>query len=224
MDIVTRLSRHPDVSEAFRQIAAAENSVKLVAGLIKNPDTGLSNEEEECCRGAVLTLSGAGVPEVDGEYTFVSFRKQAGCFRREGTWKDGELYTFSIYLCPVTSNQGGVGDDSQWFVTAAPRGSLFNSKEDIDLYYGRVNKDWLAIEGRILPPVLTALHEKGPNYTIVPAPRVHMRCVRPHSLELISNLQRDAGGVRGIDGRREPDSDSSGDDDDDAGSDTTNRA
>lgn len=166
-------NRHADIEPTLAELADQSSEVKIVKRMLKKhgtPDHSLSEEEEDCVQTAIVEVSGAGIPEVNGEYTFRRISRDAGCYSKQGTWL-GAPVDFSIYKYKVTSHPGG--EDSQWFISASPSGAELGGKDDIDFYYAINDRDAL-YEGRILPPVQFIIDAKY-RETRSPPPKVYSR-------------------------------------------------
>jgi hypothetical protein len=81
-------------------------------------------------RNTVVLVSGAGVPEVNGEYQFVSIKFNAGYYGRRAMYA-GKEARFTLYKCSLKN--GGF----QWFISITPDGSEPGSNMDIDFYYAQ---------------------------------------------------------------------------------------
>jgi hypothetical protein len=79
-------------------------------------------------RGTTVVLEGAGVPEVDGEYAFVSIKHGGGYYGREGTYQ-GQPARFTLYKCNLKNG------DYQWFLCITPGNEDPGSFGDVDFYY-----------------------------------------------------------------------------------------
>ena len=183
MSFVDKFRRNPAIDPVFLELAAdpEQREIRIVKRMLRvSTEHELSEEEMDCVRSAVLELSGSGLPEVDGVYTFHGIKRNAGHYLREGTWQGRPMW-FSVYRYKVSSHTGG--DDSQWFVTATPPGADVGGKDDIDLYYGIVGRDPLQLEGRILPP---SKFSSDPNYpsTRDPPPMVKLQYDPVDSVEI----------------------------------------
>ena len=113
-------------------------------------------------RSATVVVDGAGSPEVNGEYTFVEVMKDAGLYRRRGTYQGGEV-DFSIYRCKMQTGS------LQWFISATDVGHNPGTDKDRDFYAGKSTSDEAVKFGRCLPPykfVVEARHARDPAPTI----------------------------------------------------------
>ena len=166
-------NRHADIEPTLAELAEQSVEVKIVKRMLKkqgNSDNSLSEEEEDCVQTAIVDVSGAGIPEVNGEYTFSRISRDAGCYTKQGIWQ-GAPVDFSIYKFKVTSQP--CGEDSQWFISASPSGADLGGKDDIDFYYAINDREALH-EGRILPPVQFIIDAKY-REARSPPPKVYSR-------------------------------------------------
>jgi len=185
LNIFGQFLRHTKLSSTVRDISASMPVVGAVKRLVKVPDTQFSEEEDECIRGAVVMLSDAGVPEVNGEYKWKGFLRDAGWYAKESMY-EGEPFLFSVYKCKVSSGSHKY-EDSQWFISATALGRDPGTKDDIDFYYG-INQPNALLEGRILPP-LTFLREPHHSVSWDPSPTVEIRySSRLNAIELLSSM------------------------------------
>ena len=76
---------------------------------------------------AVITVSGAGIDAVNGDYAFKEVIDDAGCFMRTGVYS-GKPTTFFLYRCKMT------GGGHHWFISIPPDGIKPGSKNDLDFY------------------------------------------------------------------------------------------
>jgi hypothetical protein len=79
-------------------------------------------------RETTVRVSGAGVPEVNGDYTFRDVRHNAG-FYVLPTVYHGQDVIFTLYKCSLKN--GGF----QWFISITPPGKEPGTADDIDFYY-----------------------------------------------------------------------------------------
>lgn len=110
----------------------------------------------------VVVVEGAGVPEVDGEYIFTTFKNSAGQYERRGPYGDVPDARFAIYKCSLKN--GGF----QWFLSITPPSIDPGTAQDLDFYYAT------AKAGDKLPS--SHWHSMNISTTRPPAPRVE--CVR----------------------------------------------
>lgn len=140
----------------------------------------LTEDEVVMVRDVIVRVSGAGVPEVNGDYTYRDIRNSAGYYVMPATYH-GHDVTFTLYKC--TLKNGGF----QWFISITPHGKDPGTSEDIDFYYS------LAKTQDKMPPVNWIRMNPDPNrYSRDPAPTVQF--IRPdqdataaHALPLVGD-------------------------------------
>jgi hypothetical protein len=79
-------------------------------------------------RNTIVIADGAGTTEVNGTYTFVGIKFNAGYYHRIGEFK-GEEARFTMYKCSLKN--GGF----QWFLSITPAGMEPGTTNDIDFYF-----------------------------------------------------------------------------------------
>ena len=125
----------------------------------------LTENEEYIIMNTVITIEGAGVREVDGEYTFVSIKHNAGYYRKEGIW-DNKKVNFTLYKCSV-QNSG-----FQWFLSVTPDSHEPGTKFDLDFYnaiiHAKNNFD-------ILPPILGWSVLNNSQFSRLPLPQIKLQ-------------------------------------------------
>ena len=90
------------------------------------PGMDFSENDEILMRETVVVVTGAGVPEVNGEYSFRCTIYGAGCFQKIGTYM-GQPANFTIYKWKMKNK------DHHWFISKTPEGKEPGT-EDIDFY------------------------------------------------------------------------------------------
>jgi hypothetical protein len=73
-------------------------------------------------------VENAGIPEVNGEFTFVNVKNNAGSYARSCNYKNKEV-KFTLYKC--STRNGGY----HWFISITPEGMAPGTSDDIDFYY-----------------------------------------------------------------------------------------
>lgn len=92
------------------------------------PGAEFSENEEALIKETIVVVSGAGVPEVNGEYHFREFGAYgAGSYYRVGTYMGKPAY-FTIYKWKMKNR------DFHWFISKTPEGKNPGTAEDIDFY------------------------------------------------------------------------------------------
>lgn len=121
--------------------------------------SNLTENQDNIVRNTIVTVEGAGVPDVNGEYSFAYVMHNAGGFVKNALF-DGKPTVFNLYKCNV---QGGY----QWFISIPPTGTRPGSRDDVDFYYASTD------QYSFLPPQWwesSAPH--GYRVNVKPAPRV----------------------------------------------------
>jgi hypothetical protein len=117
----------------------------------------------------MVMVEGAGKNEVDGEYTFVALKNNAGSFERHGVY-NGQAARFTLYKCSLKN--GGF----QWFISLTPEGLEPGTTQDTDFYYA------IAKNADKLPGTHWCCLSSAHSWE--PAPRVE--CVRLDSLVVVT--------------------------------------
>jgi hypothetical protein len=117
----------------------------------------------------MVVVEGAGKGEVDGEYTFMTLKNNAGSFERRGM-HNGLLSRFTLYKCSLKN--GGF----QWFISLTPDGQEPGTTQDIDFYYA-IAKNTDKLPGGHWSCLSSTL-------PLEPAPRVE--CIRLDSLVVVA--------------------------------------
>jgi hypothetical protein len=76
----------------------------------------------------IIVVENAGIPEVNGEFSFVGIKNNAGSYARSGIYHNKEV-KFTLYKCSLRN--GGY----QWFISITPEGMEPGTTNDIDFYY-----------------------------------------------------------------------------------------
>ena len=66
-------------------------------------DSPLTLNDEYIMRNTIVTVENAGVPEVNGVYTFDSVRVHSGFYKRRGLYMGKEV-DFTLYKCSVQNS------------------------------------------------------------------------------------------------------------------------
>ena len=113
----------------------------------------------------IVTVTGAGAPEIDGQYTFVKFEGKAGMFQKAPTMYHGKSIVFSLYRCKMQNYS------YSWFISYVPDGGPPGTQADRD-YYSAPSQYMDGYEGTndLTPPA----HgwESVSEYGIPPAPKI----------------------------------------------------
>lgn len=120
----------------------------------------LTYDEEMRVKTSRVIVDGAGTKEVNGEYTFLTIRANAGFYERTTTFQD-KTVRFTLYKCSLRS--GGF----QWFISITPPGHEPGTNQDIDFYFSHSK------HGDYLPPTTWYRLQQSQNGA-EPAPRVQV--------------------------------------------------
>jgi hypothetical protein len=151
----------PGLKDQLHELAEEYDRIRMMRGLLKlNPALNLTYDEEMRVRNSTVILSGAGSPEVNGEYIFAGFKAQAGSYERHSLY-NGKESRFILYKCPLRS--GGF----QWFVSITPPGQDPGTNQDIDFYFTHSK------HGDYVPP-LVWYRLQNSNFGVDPVPKVEV--------------------------------------------------
>jgi hypothetical protein len=133
----------PAFVDGINALCAEDERVRFVKRYLRlNPTISLIEHEAYVVKHATIEVSKSLRPEINGIYTFVSFKHNAGFYSRVGQ-HDGKEVCFTLYKCTV--NNGGF----QWFLSVTPEGCEPGTNKDIDFYFAHAKNDFF---GLCLPP------------------------------------------------------------------------
>lgn len=138
------------------------DQVSLTTSTLLSTESNICFNDELLVSQSVIVVEGAGCPEVNGEYTFVSMKVNAGYYHRIGVYLDKPA-NFTLYKCTVQNN------GSQWFISVTPDGQEPGTKFDTDFYYALPRQN---VQFELLPPTQWQLLNNGTGISKLPAPQV----------------------------------------------------
>jgi len=101
--------------------------------------------DDELTRSVVI-VSGAGMCEVNGIYSFHSLLHDAGMYRRTGKYQ-GQEVEYSLYRCKIDSWT------LRWFISIVPDGCEPGNESDLDFYFAPASqRDGAGHVSSIRPP------------------------------------------------------------------------
>jgi ubiquitin carboxyl-terminal hydrolase 9/24 len=75
----------------------------------------------------VLVVSGAGVAEVNGTYSYKTENDGVSMYKKDGIW-EGDQVDFALFRCRLSDNS------QRWFISIVPNGKCPGTNKDIDFY------------------------------------------------------------------------------------------
>jgi ubiquitin carboxyl-terminal hydrolase 9/24 len=127
-----------------------------IRGYLKlRPGAIFTENEEKMIKSTIIRVEGAGIAEVNGDYTFCDFYDSVGYFSREVVDMYGKKSNYTIYRCKM---QHGT---KQWFISLGP---VPGPQTEMDFYTVPLalneNKKifippagkWNVVQGSSLPP------------------------------------------------------------------------
>eukprot|EP01034_Spumella_vulgaris_P035400 gene35400-43649_t len=166
----------PQVVELLRAACDSSPQVRYLVGHLKFrlPECWLTENEMSTVTRTMVVVEGAGKIEVNGDYSFVTLKNNAGSFERR-VEIDGRPVRFTLYKCSLKN--GGF----QWFLSLTPDGVEPGTSQDVDYYYA-IAKNQDKLPGALWS-CLTA------SQSLDPPPRVE--CIRLDALVMASAVTGD---------------------------------
>jgi hypothetical protein len=113
----------------------------------------------------IVTVTGAGAPEIDGQYSFVRLEGKAGMFQKAPTMYHGKSTVFSLYRCKLQNYT------YSWFISDVPEGEDPGTRADKDYYCAPSSyMDGYVDMNDLTPP--SHGWESVSEYGIPPAPKI----------------------------------------------------